>query len=137
MSARFTMLSCMHDNLIREYEKYLTAKELWEVLKVAYGSTSATRLGALTFRFNQYVLDPKHSMIQHLDVMKDMIRELQNAGCELSDKQQDLVVLRSLPEQTRGHVELVLMHNEHINTFDSVASHLKLGADCRESERAQ
>ncbi|KAL0292793.1 UNVERIFIED_CONTAM: hypothetical protein Scaly_3152800 [Sesamum calycinum] len=137
MSARFAMLSCMHDNLIREYEKYLTAKELWEVLKVAYGSTSATRLGALTFRFNQYVLDPKHSMIQHLDVMKDMIRELQNAGCELSDKQQDLVVLRSLPEQTWGHVELVLTHNEHINTFNSVASHLKLEADCRESERAQ
>ncbi|KAL0431870.1 UNVERIFIED_CONTAM: hypothetical protein Sradi_0813000 [Sesamum radiatum] len=85
MSARFTMLS-MHDNLIREYEKYPTAKELWEVLKVAYGSTSATRLRALTLRFNQYVLDPKHSMIQHLDVMKDMIRELQNAGCELSDE---------------------------------------------------
>ncbi|KAL0284949.1 UNVERIFIED_CONTAM: Retrovirus-related Pol polyprotein from transposon TNT 1-94 [Sesamum angustifolium] len=112
MSVRFTMLSCMHDNLIREYEKYPTAKELWEVLKVAYGSTSATRLRALTLRFNQYVLDPKHSMIQHLDVMKDMIRELQNAGCELSDEQQVLAVL-------------------------SVASHLKLEADRRESERAQ
>ncbi|KAL0456393.1 UNVERIFIED_CONTAM: Copia protein [Sesamum latifolium] len=86
----------MHDNLIREYEKYPTAKELWDVLKVAYGSTSATRLRALTLRFNQYVLDPKHSMIQHLDVMKDMIRELQNASCELSDEQQVLAVLRSL-----------------------------------------
>ncbi|KAL0457635.1 UNVERIFIED_CONTAM: Retrovirus-related Pol polyprotein from transposon TNT 1-94 [Sesamum latifolium] len=127
----------MHDNLIREYEKYPTAKELWEVLKVAYGSTSATRLRALTLRFNQYVLDPKHSMIQHLDVMKDMIRELQNAGCELSDEQQVLAVLRSLPEQTWGHVKLVLTHNEQIKTFDSVASHLKLEADRRESERAQ
>ncbi|KAL0342873.1 UNVERIFIED_CONTAM: hypothetical protein Sangu_1174700 [Sesamum angustifolium] len=87
MSAHFTMLSCMHDNLIREYEKYPTAKELWEVLKIAYGSTSATILRALTLRFNQYVLDPKHSMIQHLDVMKDMILELQNACCELSDEQ--------------------------------------------------
>ncbi|KAL0404158.1 UNVERIFIED_CONTAM: hypothetical protein Sradi_2056600 [Sesamum radiatum] len=134
MSARFTMLSCMHDNLIREYEKYPTAKELWEVLKVAYGSTSATRLRALTLRFNQYVLDPKHSMIQHLDVVKDMIRELQNAGCELSDEQQVLAVLRSLPKQ---NVKLMLTHNEQIKTFYSVASHLKLDADCRESERAQ
>ncbi|KAL0413900.1 UNVERIFIED_CONTAM: hypothetical protein Sradi_1591700 [Sesamum radiatum] len=97
MSARFTMLSCMHDNLIREYEKYPTAKELWEVLKVAYGSTSATRLRALTLRFN----------------------------------------LMSLPEQTWGHVKLVLTHNEQTKTFDSVASHLKLEADRRESERAQ
>ncbi|KAL0298980.1 UNVERIFIED_CONTAM: hypothetical protein Sradi_6557800 [Sesamum radiatum] len=87
-------------------------KSYGKFLKVAYGSTSATRLRALTFRFNQYVLDPKHSMIQHLDVMKDMIRELQNAGCELSDEQQVLAVL-------------------------SVASHLKLEADRRESERAQ
>ncbi|KAL0456747.1 UNVERIFIED_CONTAM: hypothetical protein Slati_1013900 [Sesamum latifolium] len=97
----------------------------------------ATRLRALTLRFNQYVLDPKHSMIQYLDVMKDMIRELQNAGCELSDEQQVLAVLRSLPEQTWGHVKLVLTHNEQIKTFDSVASHLKLEADRRESERAQ
>ncbi|KAL0340316.1 UNVERIFIED_CONTAM: hypothetical protein Sradi_4548400 [Sesamum radiatum] len=137
MSTRFTMLSCMHDNLIREYEKYPTAKKLWEVLKVAYGSTSATRLRALTLRFNQYVLDPKHLMIQHLDVMKDMIRELPNTGCELSDEQQVLAVLRSLPEQTWGHVKLVLTHNEQIKTFDSVASHLKLEADRRESERVQ
>ncbi|KAL0446613.1 UNVERIFIED_CONTAM: hypothetical protein Slati_1789200 [Sesamum latifolium] len=95
------------------------------------------RLRALTLRFNQYVLDPKHSTIQHLDVMKDMIRELQNAGWELNDEQQVLVVLRSLPEQTWGHVKLVLTHNEQIKTFDSVASHLKLEADRRESERAQ
>lgn len=137
MSARYTMLSCMHDHLIREFEKYTTAKELWEILKVMYGTTSATRLRALTLKFNQYVLDPKHSMTQHLDVMKDMIRELQNAGTELTDEQQVLAVLRSLPEQTWGHVKLVLTHNEQIKTFDSVASHLKLEADRRESERAQ
>ncbi|KAK4421500.1 hypothetical protein Salat_2100600 [Sesamum alatum] len=137
LSARFTMLSCMHDNLIHEYEKYSTAKELWEVLKVAYGSTSATRLRALTLKFNQYVLDPKHSMIQHLDVMKDMIRELQNAGTKLSDEQQVLAVLRSLPEQTWGHVKMVQTHNEQIKTFESVANHLKLEADRRETEHAQ
>ncbi|KAK4426840.1 hypothetical protein Salat_1452700 [Sesamum alatum] len=92
LSARFTMLSCMHDNLIREYEKYSTAKELWEVLK--------------------------------------------NAGTELSDEQQVLAVLRSLPEQTCGHLKMVLTHNEQIKTFESVTNHLKLEADRRETERA-
>ncbi|KAL0350110.1 UNVERIFIED_CONTAM: Retrovirus-related Pol polyprotein from transposon TNT 1-94 [Sesamum radiatum] len=67
----------------------------------------------------------------------DMIRELQHAGCELSDEQQVLVVLRLLPEHTWGHVKLVLTHNEQINTFDSVASYLKLQAGRRESERTQ
>ncbi|KAK4428585.1 hypothetical protein Salat_1158300 [Sesamum alatum] len=71
LSACFTVLSCMHDNLIREYEKYPTTKELWKVLKATYGGTLATRLRALTLRFNQYILDPKHSIFQHLDLMKD------------------------------------------------------------------
>ncbi|KAL0331593.1 UNVERIFIED_CONTAM: hypothetical protein Sangu_1704800 [Sesamum angustifolium] len=102
MSARFTILSCMHDNLIHEYEKYPTAKELWVVLMVAYGSTSATRLRALT----------------------------------LSDEQKVPVVLRSIPEQTWGHVKLVLTHNEQIKTFGSVASHVKLEVDRREFECA-
>ncbi|KAK4425474.1 hypothetical protein Salat_1741400 [Sesamum alatum] len=93
LSARFTMLRCVHDNLIREYEKYSTAKELCEVLKVTYGSTSATRLRVLT--------------------------------------------LRSLREQTWGHVKLVLMHNEQIKMFNSIPSHLKLEANHRVSERAQ
>ncbi|KAL0453902.1 UNVERIFIED_CONTAM: hypothetical protein Slati_1368300 [Sesamum latifolium] len=66
-----------------------------------------------------------------------MTRELQNAGCELSDEQQVLVVLSSLPEQTWGYVKLVLIHNEQIKAFGSVVIHLKLEANHRESERAQ
>ncbi|KAK4428557.1 hypothetical protein Salat_1155500 [Sesamum alatum] len=69
--------------------------------------------------------------------MKDMIRELQNDDCELSNEQQFLAVLRSLPEQTWGHLKLTLTHNEKIKTFGSVASHLKHEVDRSESERAQ
>ncbi|KAK4425020.1 hypothetical protein Salat_1695600 [Sesamum alatum] len=121
-----------------QYPRELDAYNKWrdQDLSVAYGSTLATRLRALTLRFNQYVLDPKYSMIQHR-TLKDMIRELQNGGTELSDEQQVLVVLRSLPEQTWGHVKLVLTHNEQIKTFDGIANHLKLKADRRKSECAQ
>ncbi|KAK4423055.1 hypothetical protein Salat_1888100 [Sesamum alatum] len=119
MSAHFTMLGYRHNNLIREYEKYPIAKELSKVLKVAYGSNLTTRPRALTFKFNQYI-------IQHLDVMKDMIQEVQRAGCELSDEKQVMFVFRLLPEQTLGHVKLVLMRNEQIKIFNSVTSHLKL-----------
>lgn len=85
-SACYTLLSCMYNHLIREFEKYPTAKKLWEGLKVMYSTSSATRLRALTLTFDQYVLDPKHTMSQHLDVMKDMIRELQNARNKFSDE---------------------------------------------------
>ncbi|KAK4413593.1 hypothetical protein Salat_2772000, partial [Sesamum alatum] len=54
------------------------------------------RLRELTLRFNQHVLDPKHLMIQHLDMMKDMILELRNVGCELSDEEKVQAVLSHL-----------------------------------------
>ncbi|KAL0347919.1 UNVERIFIED_CONTAM: hypothetical protein Sangu_1019700 [Sesamum angustifolium] len=99
-----------------------------EMFEGRYSSTLATRLRTLTLRFNQYVLDLKRSMIQHLNVMK-VIRELQNSSCDLNDEQQVFSVLRSLPEQTWGYVKLVLTHNEQIKKFDSVDSHLKLEAE--------
>ncbi|KAK4406655.1 hypothetical protein Sango_0672000 [Sesamum angolense] len=130
MRARSEGRACRSKGSLGEARRQVV--EIW-------GSSSHSAAGYETklLRFKQHVLDPKHSMIQHLDVMKDMIRELQNAGCELSDEQQVLAVLRSLLEQTWGHVKLVLTHNEQIKMFDSVASHLKLEVDHRESERAQ
>jgi uncharacterized protein VirK/YbjX len=33
-SARFTLLSCMHDDLIGEFENFPTAKDMWEQLRL-------------------------------------------------------------------------------------------------------
>ncbi|WRX12315.1 Integrase [Theobroma cacao] len=100
-SARFTMLSCMHDDFIREFENFLTAKQLWEQLKFKYGGTTVTRLRALTLKFNQYVMDSKHTMAEHLRAMSAMIREMKTTGYDLTDKQQ---------------------------TFDDISRHLELEA---------
>ena len=78
-SARYTMLACMHDDLIKEFEVFPIAKEMWDQLKISFGSTTATRLRALTLKFNQYMMDPKHSMTRHLREMSGMIRELKAA----------------------------------------------------------
>lgn len=45
--APFTMLSNMHNDFIGEFENSPTAKEMWTMLKVKYGQTSATRLRSL------------------------------------------------------------------------------------------
>jgi len=46
--ARYTMLYCMHDDLIDEFEIYPTAKEMWDKIRLRYGQTLETRLCALS-----------------------------------------------------------------------------------------
>ncbi|ESQ38716.1 hypothetical protein EUTSA_v10029402mg, partial [Eutrema salsugineum] len=96
--ARITLLSCMQDDLMCEFEEYETAKGVWEALKDKFGATSATKLRRLNQRFNDYKKRPNQSMMQHLRIMSNMIRELKNAGQIMSNEQQVQAVLRSLPE---------------------------------------
>ena len=87
------MLSSMHNDLIGEFEDYPNAQEVWNQLKIAYGGTSATRLRALTLKFEQYVMDSKHSMAEHLRTMSTLIRDLKAVGNNLFDEQQVIVVI--------------------------------------------
>ena len=49
--ARITLLSCMQDDLMIEYEVYQTSHEMWEALKEKYGGLSATKLKGLVMKF--------------------------------------------------------------------------------------
>ena len=52
--ARITLLSCMQDDLMIEYEVYQTSHEMWEALKKKYGGLSATKLRGLVMKFGNY-----------------------------------------------------------------------------------
>ena len=77
----------MHNDIIGEFEDYPNAQEMWNQLKIAYGRTSATRVRALTLKFEQYVMDSRHSMAEHLRTMSALIRDLKAAGNNLSNEQ--------------------------------------------------
>ena len=119
----------MHNDLIGKFEDYPNAQEVWNQLKIAYGGTSATRLRALTLKFEQYVMDSKHSMAEHPRTMSTLIRDLKAAGNNLFDEQQVTVVICSLPKPTWGQMKLVLTHNENIKTFADISRHLELEAE--------
>jgi len=50
-------LSCMHDDLLREFERCPTIKDMWDRLKIRFGQTFATRLSALRLKWMQFQLD--------------------------------------------------------------------------------
>jgi len=57
--ACYTMLYCMHDDLIGEFENYPTAKEMWDNIHSRYGQTSETRLRALHPKWMTYTIDSR------------------------------------------------------------------------------
>ncbi|GAV78764.1 UBN2_3 domain-containing protein [Cephalotus follicularis] len=52
--ARFTLLSCMHNDLIGTYEYCPTAKEMWDQLMFDFGGTFITKLRNLVLKFEMY-----------------------------------------------------------------------------------
>ncbi|GAV90394.1 UBN2_2 domain-containing protein, partial [Cephalotus follicularis] len=130
--ARFTLLSCMHDDLIGAYEHCPTAKEMWDQLRFDFGGTSVTRLRSLVLKFEMYKKEPKNSMTEHLRIMSAMIRDLKNAGNALSDEQEVQAVIRSLPDSWVS-MRQILTHNENIKNFADVSHHVKLGAEREEA----
>ncbi|GAV82244.1 UBN2_2 domain-containing protein [Cephalotus follicularis] len=83
--AHFTLLSCMHEDLIGAYEHCPTTKEMWDQLMFDFEGTSITRLRSLVLKFELYKKEPKNSMTEHLRIMSAMIRDLKNAEIVLSD----------------------------------------------------
>ncbi|GAV62803.1 UBN2_2 domain-containing protein [Cephalotus follicularis] len=122
------MLSSTRNDLISEFEEYQPASELWNTLKLKYGSISATKLRELTMRFDNHTMKEGQTMKHHLRVMSSMIRELKAVGHNLTDEQQVLVVLRSLPKSW-DDMFMNMTHNSNINTFLDLSHHLELEAE--------
>ena len=131
---RIILLSSMNDDIMVEFQHYQTAKKMWEQLKFAFGGTSTTRLRSLVLKFEVYRKNPKHTMTEHLRAMSGMIRDLNNAGNVLTDKQQIQAVIRSLPESW-VHMKQIMTHNENIKTFADISRHVELEAERQEASR--
>jgi len=65
-STRYVLLSCMHNNLLGEFEGCPTAKDMWGRLKIWFGQISTTRLRALRLKRMQFQLDAGQPMTEQL-----------------------------------------------------------------------
>ncbi|KAF7151923.1 hypothetical protein RHSIM_Rhsim02G0164800 [Rhododendron simsii] len=88
-----------------------------EVLKIAFGGTTATRLRALTLKFNSYKMNPQHSMPEHLRVMSAMIRDLRAAGNILTMNSKFSLRLAERQDAKRGNEVLVVEPDQRNKPF--------------------
>ena len=86
-SAHYTVLSCMHDDLLGEFERFSTPKDMWARVKIKFGQTSATRLHTLQLKWMQYTIDFGHNISEHLRTISAMVRHLKVLGRDISDEE--------------------------------------------------
>ena len=96
-----------------------------KALKEKYGGISATKLRKLVIKFGNYKMQPNHTIKQHLEEMKRMIRELNTSRHVLIDKQQVQTIIKSLLKSWERMV-VNMTHNESVKTFDDIVRHLEL-----------
>ena len=96
-----------------------------KALKEKYGGISATKLRKLVIKFGNYKMQPNHTIKQHLEEMKRMIRELNTSRHVLIDKQQVQTIIKSLLKSWERMV-VNMKHNESVKTFDDIVRHLEL-----------
>jgi len=84
---RYTMLYCMHDNLIGEFENYPTAKEIWDNIHFKYGQTLETRLRALHLKWMAYTIDSSRSITERLRTLQAMLRDLKATSVDIFERE--------------------------------------------------
>ena len=94
-SARYTLLSCMHDDLLGEFEGCPTAKDMWHRLKIRFSQTFATRLCTLRLKWMQFQLDAGRPITGQLRTLSGIVRDLKAAGQDISKDEQALNVIRA------------------------------------------
>ncbi|XP_043698684.1 uncharacterized mitochondrial protein AtMg00810-like [Telopea speciosissima] len=116
--------------LAGQYEKCETAKSMWDLVRLDYGGISMTKLRSMTkfrsmtLKFEMYRKDPKHTMVEYLRVIKDMIQQLDDTGKHLTDEQQVQAIIRTLLDFW-GQIKIVLTHNDTVKTFNDIAAHVE------------
>jgi len=126
--ACFTILYCMHDDLIGGFKSCPIAKDMWDQLKICFGQTSETRLRTMQVKWMQYKMDSSRTMAEHLRIMGGIIRDLKAVGKEISEGEQVLNVIRAVQDKREhwNHVKTVLTHADHLKTFAEIQSHLEM-----------
>ncbi|KAL5731755.1 hypothetical protein ACHQM5_004455 [Ranunculus cassubicifolius] len=126
--ARILILSSMRNDLMLRFEKHKSPKSLWDDVKLQLGGTPATRRRQLMLNFNLFKKLPHTTMEEHLATMSNMIKELWRNGQALSDEEQVLAVIRSLPPSWEN-IRTSLTQDDNIRNFDDVSKHLVLHKD--------
>ena len=95
--AKAALLSHMQDDLIPLFEDFKTAKEILNALEQKYGSKSNTYVQLLLEKFNRMRMGEDISVVDHVNHMALIAKDLTVSGNQIPEKMQVSTILNSLP----------------------------------------
>ena len=114
-------------DLLGEFERCPIAKDIWDRLKIRFSQTSATRLRTLCLKWMQFQLDAGRPVIEQLQNLSGIVRDLRSAGQDIPEDEQAQNVIRALPDTKLWQNFLqVMAYNKNIKTFDAISKHLEM-----------
>jgi len=106
LSTCCTLLSCMQDNILGEFERFSIAKDIWARVKIRFGQTFAARLRTLQLKWMQHIIDSSCTTFEHLQATSAVVRDLKGTGQDVFEEEHELSVIRALSND-----------NEHWRSF--------------------
>ncbi|KAF3789698.1 hypothetical protein EJ110_NYTH05244 [Nymphaea thermarum] len=97
LMAKTIMLIFMEDELIRIFEDCPTAKKMFDTISSRYTTTTTMHVCLLLEKYNSYKMKESDRVIDHVNKMLVMAKDLAVVGNVISDNMQICTILNSLP----------------------------------------
>ena len=98
--------------------KETTPKALWEKLENIYVSKSLTNRLCLKMELYQFKMEMGGDFHDHINKFDQLVSQLLNADDKLSDEEQTLLLLASLPRSFKALVQTLLVGRSTLNLDD-------------------
>ena len=104
------------------YLKETNPGELLEKLQTVYASKSLTNKLCLRWELYQLMKDEDTSMQDHINTFNKLVCQLLNADEKLTDEEQALLLLASLPKDYKNIVQTLLIGRDSITLDQALAA---------------
>ncbi|GKC59541.1 hypothetical protein Tco_1087139 [Tanacetum coccineum] len=133
-----TLILCLEDHVLWEVTKETTAVRIWTKLTGLYMIKSLADILYLKKKLYTYYITPGTKLGDHIDEFNKLILDLENIDIEIEDKDQALMLLKSLPSSYKNFVETLLYGKESLTMEDVLVNlnskELKKRTECTKEE---
>ncbi|KAL4029866.1 hypothetical protein IC575_008094 [Cucumis melo] len=119
-----TILLYLSDEVLRLVDEATTTGELWKKLESLYLTKSLPNKIYIKEKFFGYKMDQSKSLEENLDEFQKIVVDLNNIGEKMSDENQAVILLNSLPETYR-EVKAAIKYGRDSLTMSIVLDALK------------
>lgn len=113
---------CLGDRVLREITKEMTAEGIWKKLETLYMTKSLANRLYLKKNLYTFHMHPGKSRSEHIDEFHKLVGDLAAIDAAISDEDQALLLLTSLPSSYDNFVDTLLYGRDTLKLEDVLAT---------------